>query len=184
MSDSHDETEPALIEGEAPAKVGGKKKLIIIIVAALLLLLGIGAGLYFAGIVGGHKKAEEGETGEAPAEGAKDEHGEAKGPPGQPVFYELPEFIVNLNSGTGKNVSFLKMKVAIELEKAEDVAKVEALMPRVTDSFNTYLRELRASDLSGSAGMVRLKEELLLRLNKSLDGIPVRNVYIKQILVQ
>ncbi len=182
MSDEAEEAETAL---ESPKKVGGKKKLIIIVAGVLVLLLGVGAALYFTGIIPGKAKTEEGASAENHAEAAKGEHGEeAKGPPGQPIFYELPEFLVNLNSGSGKSVSFLKMKVAIELDKAEDVAKVEAMLPRVSDSFNTYLRELRASDLSGSAGMVRLKEELLLRLNKSLEGVTVRNVYVKQILVQ
>ncbi len=43
-------------------------------------------------------------------------------------------------------------------------------MPRVVDQFQGYLRELRMDDLKGSAGIVRLKEELLRRINASPDA--------------
>ena len=181
-------------EGSEAKPVGGKKKLIIIIVGVVVLLAGAGAGAYFMGLFGGKakEKAETAETKEGEhgsEEAAKEgEHGGKEGEhgaagPATPVFYDLPEFLVNLNS-TGKNVSFLKMRIAVELEKQEDVPKFEAYMPRTTDAINGYLRELRATDLSGSAGMARLKEELLLRLNKSSESVKVRNVYVKQILVQ
>jgi flagellar FliL protein len=164
-------------EGE---KVGGKKRLILIIVAAVSALA-IGAGLFFSGIFsGGEEKAEEKPAAEHAAEAPAVD---AQGNPLAPVFYELPEFLVNLNT-TGKQVSFLKMRVSVELNRQEDVVKLESYMPRVTDGINSYLRELRASDLSGSAGTARLREELLLRLNKSVDGVKVNNVYITNILVQ
>ena len=41
-------------------------------------------------------------------------------------------------------------------------------MPRITDMFQTYLRELRSTDLNGSVGMFRLKEELTRRVNAAI----------------
>jgi flagellar FliL protein len=52
------------------------------------------------------------------------------------------------------------------------------------DAVNTYLRELRASDLSGSAGIQRLREELLIRANKSLAPVKINDVLFKEIVVQ
>lgn len=172
--------------------VGGKKKLIIIL-AAVLLLIGGGAGAYFGGLLGGGKDkaqeaapveeaADDGKGGAAPKDGAPkyDEHGNLIG---GPVFYEMPEFLVNLST-TGQKVSFLKMKVTLELAGPQSVPVVEANKPRISDAFNTYLRELRASDLSGSAGIYRLREELLTRVNKAIHPEQVKDILFSEIIVQ
>ena len=44
--------------------------------------------------------------------------------------------------------------------------------------------ELRASDLSGSAGMFRLKEELTRRVNAAIQPAQVNAVLFKEIIVQ
>lgn len=150
--------------GEAPKK--SKKKLFIIIGAAAVLLLGGGgAALYFTGIIGGGGHAEK----------------EVK--PQEVVYYNMPEMIINL-SAAGKSASFLKATIILELPNKLDAVTVEANLPRLMDAFNTYVRELRPSDLSGSAGITRLREELLLRANKALDPVKVNDVLFKEIVVQ
>lgn len=160
-------------EGAAPPKKS-KKKLIIIAAAVVVLLAAIGAGLFFSGILGGEESSEHAVEGEI-------------GPDGKPVlkavFYTLPDFLVNLNTG-GKQTSFLKAVIVLEVPQQGDVATIEANLPRLMDSFNTYLRELRASDLSGSAGTQRLREELLLRANQALAPIKINDVLFKSIVVQ
>ena len=166
-------------EEEGGKSLGGKKKLIII-VAVVLLLAGIGAGVFFSGILGGDEPAseevaaEEGPEGEATAAAEESD---------VPVYYEMPEFLVNLNTG-GSKVSFLKMSITLEVSNQEGIATIEANLPRIQDSFNTYLREVRASDLSGSAGMYRLREELLARVNKAVSPAKVNNILFKDFLVQ
>lgn len=155
-------------EGEgAPKK--SKKKLIIIGAIALVVLIAGAAGAYFAFFSKHEETAEEGKAGDKAAAKA--------------VYYSLPEFLVNLNSG-GKQTSFLKMTVILELESQLDVLPLEGDLPKLMDSFNTYLRELRSSDLSGSAGIQRLREELLLRANNAVAPIKVRDVLFKEIIVQ
>lgn len=156
-------------EGEAKPKKS-KKKIIIIGALALLLIIGGAAGAYFAGLFGGNKEAGAGEG---------SEHAAAE----KAVFYTLPPFLVNLNTGN-KSSSFLKTTVIFEVAKQEDIALIEANMPRLVDAVNTYLRELRASDLSGSAGIQRLREELLIRANKSLAPVKINDVLFKEIVVQ
>ena len=99
------------------------------------------------------------------------------------VYYDLEEFIVNLNVG-GKRPSFLKMTVSLELAGELQIPEVEAKLPRIRDSFQVYLRELRADDLQGSAGIYRLREELLLRINKVIYPVKVHDILFKEILVQ
>ena len=74
--------------------------------------------------------------------------------------------------------------MALELEKIDAKASVEPVLPRIIDQFQTYLRELRAEDLRGSAGVMRLKEELLRRVNLAVAPTPVRDVLLKEMIVQ
>jgi flagellar FliL protein len=54
----------------------------------------------------------------------------------------------------------------------------------VIDLFQVYLRELRPTDLEGSAGIYRLKEELLRRINLEIQPHRVSDVLFKEIIVQ
>lgn len=169
-------------EGEGVSKGSAKKKLIIIIAVSLLVLIGGGAGAFF--MLKG-KKSEEAKTEEASGEHGKAEsHGKeddksAKGP----IYMDLGEFLVNLNTG-GKQVHFLKMVVTIEIGSADDQSAIRSFEPRIRDSFQVYLRELRSEDLEGSAGLQRLREELLLRLNKIVAPTKVNDILFKDIIVQ
>ena len=58
------------------------------------------------------------------------------------------------------------------------------IQPRIIDRFQVYLRELRVEDLEGSAGMQRLREELLNRVNKVAHPVKVRDVLFAELLVQ
>lgn len=160
--------------GESPKQPGGKKKLLLFVALALLLVGGGVAGAYFTGMLqplivmlGG---AEETAAEETPA-------------PVEAVFFDLPEILVNLNTGRRKS-TFLKIRVSLELENAEDVTRIEAVMPRIIDNFQVYLRELRVEDLKGSAGMYRLREELLTRVTLAAAPSKVSDVLFKEMLVQ
>ncbi len=181
--DNHDIEDDA-DGGDAPRK---GKRLFIIIFVIIALLGAAGAGLYFSGMLpipGTEDSASDtAHEEEAAEEGHGDEEGQEGAKATGPVFYDLPEFLINLNTG-GRGTSFLKMKIALELPSELMVQKVQAIEPRITDSINTYLRELRASDLAGSAGLYRLREELLMRINKSLQPDQVNDVLFKEIIVQ
>ena len=106
------------------------------------------------------------------------------------VFFDLPEMLVNLNS-SGRQTNYLKLTVSLEIddplavERLEKlVERLEKLLPRIVDNFQVYLRELRVEDLSGSAGVYRLKEELLARVNAAVEPINVTDVLFKEMLVQ
>lgn len=165
--------------GEAGQKKLSSKKLIMFIVL-LVLLLGGGAGVYFSGILNKKDKEEAAETKDAKPKEKKSQK-EAEAGPG--YYYDLPDLVVNMND-TGPKQRFLKLRMSIELPKKEDEAKLEAVMPRITDNFQTYLRELRVDDLRGSAGIYRLRLELLLRVRAAADPVVVRDVLFREILVQ
>lgn len=72
----------------------------------------------------------------------------------------------------------------LELADQSMVAQIQPVMPRVIDSFQTYLRELRPSDLDGSAGLYRMKEELTRRVNVAIAPGKINAVLFKEIIVQ
>ena len=148
------------------------KKLVLFVALPVLLLLVAGAAVYFTGLADGLLGLGE----EAGAEAAAVESG-----PGH--YYELPEILVNLSS-SGKRANFLKLRVSLELADPESVPQIEAVLPRIVDSFQVYLRELRIEDLRGSAGLYRLREELLLRINAAVKPVEIRDVLFKEMLVQ
>lgn len=164
---------------EAPQKKSGKAKKILFIVIPILLVVGALAGAYFGGVFDSllHASKSEKPVAEAPKEGKPG--GEA-----QPTaFYDLPEILVNLNT-QGRRQNFLKIRVSLELESAADVPRIEQVMPRIIDNFQVYLRELRVEDLQGSAGMLRLREELLTRVSNAAKPAKVNDVLFKEMLVQ
>ena len=91
--------------------------------------------------------------------------------------------LVNLN-GNGRRANYLKLIVSLELSDDENIKELEDAMPRIIDNFQVYLRELRVEDLHGTAGMQRLREELLLRVNAATKSGQVRDVLFKEMLVQ
>ncbi|OQW61913.1 MAG: hypothetical protein A4S17_14580 [Proteobacteria bacterium HN_bin10] len=184
-------------EGEAPAKkkMSGKKLILFIVLPAVLVLGGGGAAAYlllFSG--GGGEQHAEAEAGHGKAKGG---HGEAEGageavpgPAGTTimhgddvVFVTLPEMLVNITGPDGRP-AYLKLKLTLE---APDDATVTALgehIPRVTDQFNGFLREMRTDDLAGSAGAYRLRLELLRRVNLVIAPLQINAVLIEEMLVQ
>ena len=85
---------------------------------------------------------------------------------------------------TDSTPAYLKLSVSLELDGPEGRAAIEPVMPRVVDQFQTYLRELRPSDINGSAGLFRLKEELTKRVNNAVAPQQVSAVLFKEIVVQ
>jgi flagellar protein FliL len=167
-ADDEDDVEGANADGAESAEAGqpkSKLKLILIIVGAVALVGGGGGGAYFAFFR--HKEA-------------KPEVAVVK----PPAFFDMPEILVNLSNATGDRTQYLKVKIVLELPDSTMQPQVQNTMPRVMDAFQTYLRELRASDLEGSAGLYRLKEELTRRVNVAIAPSRINAVLFKEIVVQ
>ena len=164
-------------EGEAPKKKFLSGKMLIIIGATVLLLLGGGAGAFFFLFSGSKPDEQHAEAGAdaAPAEPAG---------PQKIVYYNMPDLLVNLNAGAGRRTSFLKLTMAVELRSIDDAGVFEANLPRIVDNFQIYLRELRPEDLRGSSGFLRLREELLTRVQLAAAPARVNDLLFREMLVQ
>ena len=151
-------------EGDAKKS---KLKLIIIGAVALVVVLGGAAAAYFMFFSGGGSEEGVSEVIVAP----------------ETYFYDLPVMTINLSSEADSE-QFLKLSVSLEVADESMAAAIEPRIVRVLDAFQVYLRELRRSDLEGSAGIYRLKEELRRRVNLALYPVHVDSILFKEILVQ
>ncbi|GIK79203.1 MAG: flagellar basal body-associated protein FliL [Pseudorhodoplanes sp.] len=156
------------IDGEvAPSRMRRLPlKLIAIAATALLVLAGGGTAAYF--ILGAKQTTQAA----------------AATQPKPPVFLDLPDTLVNLANAGGDRAQYLKIKIVLELPDQVMMQQVQPVLPRVMDAFQTYLRELRPTDLDGSAGLYRLKEELTRRVNASISPNRINAVLFKEIVVQ
>lgn len=162
---------PASGEGEGQAQAAKKRfalpsMKVLIIAGAGLLVVGGGGAAYFTFLKAPDQKKAEAEK------------------PKPLAFVDLPEVLVNLSSTDADRTHYLKAKIVLELADQSMVAQIQPIMPRVMDSFQTYLRELRASDLDGSAGLYRMKEELTRRVNVAIAPGKINAVLFKEIIVQ
>jgi len=161
-------TAEADVDGGAEGAAPAKKKLPIMLIAmaaAAVVLLGGGAAAYFF-IFAAPKPAES--------------HGAAP----ETFTFNLPPMTVNLNNSDGSASAFMKLTVALEVANEEVMVEIQPRMAKVVDAFQVYLRELRKSDLEGSAGIYRLKEELRRRVNIAIFPAQVDSILFKEILVQ
>jgi flagellar FliL protein len=167
-----EEVEADEAEGEGEEVAEGAKpkrrlslKLIIIVAAAVAVLGGGGAAGYF--MLGGSHERKPAPVVVKP-----------------PAFLDVPEVLVNLSTGSGERTQYLKVKIVLELPDSSLQPQIQTTLPRVMDTFQTYLRELRPSDLDGSAGLYRLKEELTRRVNVAIAPSRINAVLFKEIVVQ
>jgi len=164
----------AVVEEDAAAEAGAEgaspkrkfsTKMMVIAAAGAFVVLGGGTGAYM--MFGGSKDAKPASAQAKPV-----------------VFLDVPEVLVNLSTSGNERTQYLKVKVVLELADAALQPQIQTTMPRVMDAFQTYLRELRPSDLDGSAGLYRLKEELTRRVNAAIAPGRINAVLFKEIVVQ
>ncbi len=162
-----------LAEGLEQKKTSGKK--IIIIAAVVVVVLALGAGGYFFFMSGDDEHANDLAQGEADSKLIEEQATEL-------LFLELEPMLVNLDTAGGKP-KYLKLTISLEVDKQTSLDELNIKMPRIIDQFQSYLRQLRIEDLNGSAGMFRLKEELLIKVNEAVYPTRVNDVLFKEMLV-
>jgi flagellar FliL protein len=180
-------------EGEDGEGQPGKKKLplklmIIIGAVALLVLGGGGAATFFllkpkpdsAAAGKAHKPKKKDDKAAKDAKGG--DAGQVREGPDGVLFYTMPDIVVNMQTADGRP-TFLKLKLTLELPDQDAVDALEPDLPRLKDMFQTFLRELRPEDLSGSQGSYQLRMELLRRVNLVMAPSKANAVLIEEMLI-
>ena len=164
--------EDDIADGLSKKKFSGKK--IIMAVVVLILVFGGGGAAFM--LLGGENHAEASGDEQAEEEDAKPEEAT------ELLFYHLDPMVVNLNSASGGG-KFMKITISLEVDKQSSMVELEKKLPRIIDRFQTFLREMRLEDMNGSAGSLRLKDELLTRVNQAVYPIRVKEVLLQQMQV-
>jgi flagellar protein FliL len=187
MADDEEDEKPAKKGGGGDSDAGGDSesgeggggggksfsplKILLFVGVPVVLLLAIGLTAYFLGwlsfLGGGEEVVEEEHA--VPVQNA--------------VFIDLPRMTVNLAT-TGNQRALLQLTMSVEVANEGMRPAVEAVLPRVVDAFQIFLRDLRVEDLAGTRGTYRLKEEMLTRANAALAPLRVEDVLFREMLVQ
>ena len=147
-------TDPEL--EDVPKKKGALMPLVIGVVLALLL----GGGGFFAvysGMILGASPETENPSGEDMAETAGE--GLFTGP--DVVFLPLEPIVVSLGPRAGSR--YLRFRGELEVEPGKE-GEVTALMPRILDALNGYLRAVSVAELEDSASLLLLRAQMLRRI--------------------
>ena len=176
-------------EGKKPQKKLSMK-MMLIAGAAALVVFGGGGTAAFIFLKPKPDAAHAGKDAKKPAKKGKDEKGKkddkaagqvTEGPDGV-LFYTMPDVVVNMQTADGRP-TFLKLKLTLELPDQATVDALEPNMPRLQDMFQTFLRELRPEDLSGSQGSYQLRMEILRRVNLVIAPSKANAVLIEEMLI-
>ncbi len=109
--------------------------------------------------------------------------GEAAAPEAAgPLNIEFKPFIVNLNDSGGKR--FLKLTMSVEAEGQALADEINAKMPQFRDIILLLLSSMSYDDISTLDGKMRLRQQMLNRLNTQLSAGKVKNIYFSEFVVQ
>lgn len=172
MSETTEDTETD-DQQENQGKIRGKRLILLIFVPIFLVIILI-VGLFYTGVFERFFASEPEVT---PIE----EAAQSTTTPG--IYLDLEEVLVTLRS-QDSNQRFLKLSISLELEKSSDENLIKTVMPRLIDSFQVFLRELRIEELEGSQGVYRVKEELLDRVNQIIKPAKVKDLLFRDLFVQ
>lgn len=159
-------------DGESPKK---SSKLPMIL-GLLLALAGGGGGFYaaYSGMILGAESHEAGKTahdGELPSQIAD-----------MPdvAYVAIEPMVISVGNGmTGKHLRFRAQLEVVPRHRDE----VESLMPRVVDVLNSYLRALELADLADSTALVRLRSQMLRRIQIVTGGERVNDLLIMEFVL-
>lgn len=159
------------IEDDAPKKKSALMPLIVGVVLALLLGGGGFFAVYSGMILGPSATAEDGHA----TEGGHGKEGDGAMPLPDVVFLPLEPIVVSLGSRSGSR--YLRFRGELEVEPKHE-AEVTALMPRILDTLNGYLRAVSVSELEDSASLLLLRAQMLRRIQIIVGDGPVHDLLI------
>ncbi|UCZ55514.1 flagellar basal body-associated FliL family protein [Desulfurispirillum indicum] len=157
----------------SPAKGGGSKKLLIIILILVLVLLLAGAGAYFL-LRSPAPAAAPGAGADVP--GAPTETTEIG------TMYPMDTFIVNLADVLGKR--YLRVTIQLEMDNPRLARELDRRSPQLRDAVLTILSSKKYEDISTAQGKLRLRSEIVSRVNAFLTSGSIRRVYFTEFVVQ
>jgi len=152
-----------------------RKLLIVLFILILLIGAAIGAVIFLApGIIPDSLKfwAEKGA-------GKKEKETEKKS---QGYIYGMDPFVVNLaDQGRPK---YLKIRMSIESQEMKVNEEYGKRLPQLRDMILTVLSSKSYGEISDSEGKMKLREEIITKLNRLLRTFQVKTLYFTEFMIQ
>jgi flagellar FliL protein len=156
---------------------GGKKskKKLLILVGVTTVVLAAGGGLGWkmglaSKFLGGSPQSEQEKSAAA---GVQRQMGPT---------YSLGSFIVNLSDPVRR--SYLKVKAELELSSPEVSTEVDKRLPQLRDSIILLLSSKSFEEVASMEGKMRLRQEMLGKLNYHLGKGKLASIYFTEFVVQ
>lgn len=159
-----------MAENDPAAEDAPKKKSKLPIIIGLVAMLVLGGGGFFAmysGLILGHSAPEA--AADAPVESLPDI-----------AFVSLEPLVISLADGSGAR--HLLFKAQLEVAKAYQ-PDVELLLPRVMDVLNGYLRAVDVAELEERSALIRLRAQMLRRVQIVTGEGRVRDLLVTEFVL-
>jgi flagellar FliL protein len=173
---------------DVPAESRLRRRIVLLALPVLVSAAGAVAYLQFGSMIFGATESVERDSDGMEGDLEAQDMASADIMSDELTLMPLREIIVNISALTAageQTQRFLKLNLAIAYD--EDLpgsARLSERSPYIRDSFVDYLRLLTESDLSGSAGLARLRAELLHRARSLAETDAAREVLIVDLVVQ
>jgi flagellar FliL protein len=154
------------VENNTSVEQGDQKKKRVAIASVLAVLVLSGAGIFISNLDQG-KEVQTTIISDKKA-----------------MFVPLEEITVNLRNGLENNPAWLRIKVSLEVNGKSNYDMVSQMTPKIVDVFQTYLKELRKSDLDGSFGIYKIKDEMMLRINTIIYPARIEAILFQEFIMQ
>ncbi len=97
-------------------------------------------------------------------------------------MFPLDTFIVNLADRGGKR--YLRVTMNLELESEDVKAEVEKHLPQLRDSILMILPERTVNDIQTAEGKADLRDEIMAKLNNTLEKGKIINIFFTEFVIQ
>ena len=159
-----------MAEAEEPQDAGPKKKSKLPLILGLVLFLALGGGGFYAvysGLILGHPSAASAAGGHA-------------GDLPDIAFVALDPVTISL----GEVADNIHLRLAAQLEvNAHMESEVVLLRPRILDVLNGYLRAVEVAELSDPHALVRLRSQMLRRIQIVTGEGRVRDLLVTEFVL-
>ena len=97
-------------------------------------------------------------------------------------IFDLDTFIVNLLDDSGRR--YLKLSIKLELSTEKLGEEIREKMPEIQDSILILLSSKSYHDIADVAGKLRLRTEIIERINHTLTTGEVKKIYFTDFVIQ
>lgn len=106
------------------------------------------------------------------------------GPEDLPIYHEFPEQTVDIKT-KGRRTRFVRIRMVAELYFPENLARLQAMEPKILDGMQTYLRAHTAKELSGRKGTKAIRAAFnAITIEAMGKAHKVNAILFKEILIQ